>query len=356
MTVTKTASTCTVDDAQGSHVFSIFRYSKHRGVGVGKFIQSGVFSVGGYDWAIRFYPDGFDGRYKDYISVYVELLSKDAKVHASCDLMLVDRSTGLSSSIYMTAPRVFNQNDISRFAPQNADFKNRSEFEASAYLLGDHLAIECVITVIKEARVLETRSSPKVDVPPSDITTHLGMLLEAKEGADVTFSVGGETFPAHKIILAMRSPVFKAELYGPIGETGTEFIHIKEMQPDVFKALLHFIYTDSLNIIDDFEGNDHSEMIRHLLVAADRYALERLKLVCQSILCENLDVQNVAITLALADQHHCNILKDACIEYISSLNNIDDLVATQGYVDIRKTGPSILLDALVEMRRRFYKT
>ncbi|XP_051196201.1 BTB/POZ and MATH domain-containing protein 1-like [Lolium perenne] len=355
MPATKTASTCTVDDVQGSHVFNIFRYSKHMGTGLGKFIMSGVFSVGGYDWAIRFYPDGFDSYHKDYIAVYLELLSKDAKVRASCDLRLVDQSTGLSSSIDMTAPRVFNQNNLSRFAPQHAKFKNRSEFEASAYLLDDHLAIECVVTVMKETRVSETRSPPKVDVPLSDITTHLGKLLESKETADVTFNVRGETFAAHRIILAMRPPVFKAELYGPIGETGTEFIHVKEMQPDVFKALLHFIYTDSLDIIDDLEGNDHSEMIRHLLVAADRYAMERLKLLCQSILCENLDVQNVATTLALADQHHCNILKDACIECISSLN-IDDVVATQGYVNLRKTGPSILLDALVEMRRRFYKT
>jgi speckle-type POZ protein len=119
----------------------------------------------------------------------------------------------------MTAPRVFNQNNLSRFAPQHAKFKNRSEFEASAYLLDDHLAIECVVTVMKETRVSETRSPPKVDVPLSDITTHLGKLLESKETADVTFNVRGETFAAHRIILAMRSPVFKAELYGPIGET-----------------------------------------------------------------------------------------------------------------------------------------
>ena len=110
-----------------------------------------------------------------------------------------------------------------------------------------------------------------------------------------------------------------------------------------------------MDIIDDLEGNDRSEMIRHLLVAADRYAMERLKLVCQSFLCENLDVQNVATTLALADQHHCDILKDACIESISSLNTMDDLVATQGYVDLKKTGSSILLEAFVEMRGRFCK-
>uniref|UniRef100_A0ACD5V5U6 Uncharacterized protein n=1 Tax=Avena sativa TaxID=4498 RepID=A0ACD5V5U6_AVESA len=349
MPARKTASTCIAEHVQGSHVFSIFGYSKHRGAGMGEFVRSGAFSVGGNEWAIRFYPDGLRENSKDHITVYLELLSKDAKVHASCDLRLVDQSTGLSSSVDITAPRVFNQRDSSRYAPQHDTFKNRSEFEASSYLRNDNLAIECVVTVMSEARVSETRSSPKVDVPPSDITEHLGKLLEAKETADVIFSVGEETFAAHKIVLAMRSPVFKAEFYGPMRQRGAQAVTIGDMQPNVFKALLHFLYTD------DLDGNDRGEMIRHLLVAADQYAMERLKLVCQSFLCENLEVQNVATTLALADQHHCGILKDACIEFISSLNTMDDLVATQGYVDLKRTGASILLDAFVEMRERSYK-
>uniref|UniRef100_A0ACD5Z6M6 Uncharacterized protein n=2 Tax=Avena sativa TaxID=4498 RepID=A0ACD5Z6M6_AVESA len=318
--VTKTASRCIAEHVQGSHVFSIFGYSKHRGAGMGEFVRSGAFSVGESEWAIRFYPDGLRENSKGHITVYLELLSKDAKVHASCDLRLVDRSTGLSSSVDITVPMVFNQKDSSRFAPQHDTFKNRSEFEASSYLRNDNLAIECVVTVMREAHVSETRSSPKVDVPPSDITEHLGKLFEAKETADVIFSVGEETFAAHKIVLAMRSPVFKAEFYGSMRETGAQAVPIKDMQPNVFKVLLHFLYTDSLHIIDDLDGNDRSEMIRHLLVAADRYSMERLKLVCQSFLCENLEVQNVATTLDLADQHHCRILKDACIEFISSLN------------------------------------
>ncbi|CAM0946688.1 unnamed protein product [Alopecurus aequalis] len=355
MPATKTASTCTAEHVQGSHLFSIFGYSKHRGAGTGKFVRSGAFSVGGQEWAIRFYPDGFSESSKDHISVYLELLSKDAKVHASCDLRLVDQSTGLSSSVDMTMPRVFNHKDTSKFAPQHGNFKKRSEFEASAYLRDDNLVVECVVTVMKEPCVSETRSCPKVDVPPSDITAHLGKLLEAKETADVIFSVGEETFAAHKIVLAMRSPVFKAEFYGPMRGTAGQTVPIKDMQPNVFKVLLHFLYTDSLHIIDDLEGSERSEMVRHLLVAADRYAMERLKLVCQSFLCQNLDMQNVATTLALADQHHCDILKEACIEFISSLNTMDDLVATQGYVDLKRTGASILLDAFVEMRGRSHK-
>ncbi|CAL5007488.1 unnamed protein product [Urochloa decumbens] len=342
-----TKSTSTLGTALGRHVFEIDGYSKHRGMGSGEFVRSSTFSVGGYNWSIRFYPDGNGVKDKDYISVYLELRWEDTKkVRASCDLRLVDQSTGLPSSVHTTELRMFSSSDLTRFAPQTNRFKKRSELEDSAYLLGDRLVIDCVVTVVTEPTVSETKLHRKIEVPPFDIGNCLGKLLEAEEGADVTFSVGAETFPAHKLILAMQSPVFKAELYGPMREGSAQVVTIEDMQPAVFKALLHFIYTDSLPDMDDLGGRDaNCEVMRHLLVAADRYGVERLKLVCQSILCENLDVKNVATTLGLAYQHDCNLLQDVCLEYMSSSNVMDAVVATQGYKNLKTTCPSALADA-----------
>ena len=57
MAAATTRSTCTVETVQGAHVFDIFGYSLHKGMGADKFLRSATFSVGGHDWAIRFYPD-----------------------------------------------------------------------------------------------------------------------------------------------------------------------------------------------------------------------------------------------------------------------------------------------------------
>lgn len=46
-------------------------------------------------------------------------------------------------------------------------------------------------------------------------------------------------------------------------------------------------------------------MEQHLLEAADRYGMHRLKLICEDRLCQYIDVNTVATTLALAEQHHC---------------------------------------------------
>ena len=45
-------------------------------------------------------------------------------------------------------------------------------------------------------------------------------------------------------------------------------IEIDDMEPAVFEALLHFVYTDSL------PGDvDNNAAMQHMLVAADRYGL-----------------------------------------------------------------------------------
>jgi speckle-type POZ protein len=92
-------------------------------------------------------------------------------------------------------------NNLTRFAPNTAHFKKRADIEASAYLRDDRLTNECVVTVIKEARVItEPESSPRIEVPPSDIAAHFGKLLEDGVGCDVTFRVRGEAISAHRFV------------------------------------------------------------------------------------------------------------------------------------------------------------
>ncbi|KAL6843187.1 hypothetical protein ACP4OV_026900 [Aristida adscensionis] len=87
-------------------------------------------------------------------------------------------------------------------------------------------------------------------------------------------------------------------------------------------------------------------MIWHLLAAADRYAMDRLKLICQSVLSKNLNVENVATTLALADQHNCDRLKEVCIEFITSPDEMNAVLSTQGYSNLKKSCPYVLADIL----------
>lgn len=54
----------------------------------------------------------------------------------------------------------------------------------------------------------------------------------------------------------------------------TSRVRIHDIEPSVLKALLHFIYTDSLPEID---ASDKTIMTRRLLVAAQRYEMKPIK-------------------------------------------------------------------------------
>jgi speckle-type POZ protein len=160
----------------------------------------------------------------------------------------------------------------------------------------------------------------------------------------------GEVFPVHKIVLAMRSPFFKAQLYGPMRQKAIQKITVEDMQPAVFGALLHFIYTDLLPSMEDLDDDEKKEMVKHLLVAADRYAIERLKMMCEGILCKNLDVESVGTMLSLADQHQCIRLTDACIQFLMSSYSMDDGIASQLSVHLNKLCPAVLCDILERLK------
>jgi speckle-type POZ protein len=94
----------------------------------------------------------------------------------------------------------------------------------------DCLTIECTVTVYKKPQVTLTKSLSRIEVPRSDIAVQFGRLLETKDVVDVSFILGEENLTAHKIVLATRSPVFKAELFGPLRKDGTtETITIRDL-------------------------------------------------------------------------------------------------------------------------------
>ncbi|MBA0795498.1 hypothetical protein Gohar_006357, partial [Gossypium harknessii] len=203
-------------------------------------------------------------------------------------------------------------------------FFKRTLLEQSDYLKDDCLSVHCSVGVVKSHT--EGPKIYSIAVPPSNISHHFGKLLESGKGTDVSFEVDGEVFHAHKLVLAARSPVFRAQLFGPMKDQNTKQIKIEDMEAPVFKALLHFIYWDSLPDMQELTGLNSkwasALMSQHLLAAADRYGLDRLRLICEANLCEDVTINTVATTLALAEQHHCFQLKAVCLKFVAMPENL----------------------------------
>ncbi|KAL6842086.1 hypothetical protein ACP4OV_028065 [Aristida adscensionis] len=299
--------------------------------------------VEGYKWEIRFYPD--------YNEVWVALdlvfhgeAGADAVTATlSCRLMDPTRSLAPSEEKTLFVPKSFQRagDCTPPFLFSGGFFLGINNVEASGYVKSDSLTVECTITVFKDLN--EAMTPP----PPSDLHRHLGRLLGSKAGSDVTFIVDGKAFAAHKIVLAARSPVFMAEFFGHMEERTSPQVEIKEMEPAVFKAMLHFIYTDMVPELDE-KGEAAMAMAEHLLGAAERYALDRLKVLCERRLALGIDVSRAAATLALADQYGYSQLKAKCVEFIAlgSTENLEAVLATEGYKILATRNPCAVTELL----------
>ena len=58
--------------------------------------------------------------------------------------------------------------------------------------------------------------------------------------SDVTIMVNGIGFPAHKLVLAVNSPYFRATF---AGKFESQAVHTLECDPDAFGAILYTFYT-----------------------------------------------------------------------------------------------------------------
>ena len=66
-----------MEASRGAPVFEVGDYSLQKGVGVGRFVRSATFGVGGYEWSVLFYPDVSA---EDCVAAGIELMTADAGV------------------------------------------------------------------------------------------------------------------------------------------------------------------------------------------------------------------------------------------------------------------------------------
>ncbi|KAL3577699.1 hypothetical protein D5086_019203 [Populus alba] len=233
---TKTTSSSITETVNGSHEFKIGGYSLSKGMGVGKYIASDTFYIGGYAWAIYFYPDGKSPEDNaTYVSLFIALASEGTDVRALFELSLMDQSGKERHKVHSHFGRALESGPYTlKYRGSMWGYKRfyrRNQLETSDYLKDDTLLVRCCVGVVKSHT--EGPKTYTISVPPSNIGQHFGKLLDSGKGTDVNFEVDGETFASHKIVLAARSPVFRAQLFGPMKDQNTQCIKVEDMEAPV---------------------------------------------------------------------------------------------------------------------------
>jgi len=306
---------------------------------MGEVLKSSTFSAGQNDklkWCLRVNPKGLDEESKDYLSLYLLLVScNKSEVRAKFKFSILNAKREETKA--MESQRAY------RFV-QGKDwgFKKfiRRDFlldETNGLLPDDKLTLFCEVSVVADSVNISGQSnSVQFKVPEPRLSEDLGALFDHGTHADVTLYCNGREFQCHKAILTSRSQVLEAMFGHQMRETKSNRIEVNDVEPDVMADMLRFIYTDKAPNLET--------MAAELLAAADKYALERLKVMCEEALCNNLTVENVSEILILADRHSAEQLKAQAIEYINN-RHATDVMDTPGWKQMVNTNPHLVAEA-----------
>lgn len=295
------------------HEWTIENFSYLKGVE----LNSSTFSASEHKdekWCLDVYPMGESEADKGYVSIFLSRKSKrDHELITKVKFMFLNSQNKV----------ILKRSDPTPEGTDTFSAQNRSWGFGKAIARTDLLnkiAADDKLIVLCEVSYPATESTTKVkrfndqpaskfEIPKCAFRENLKVLLEAENLSDVILEVGDFQLKAHKAMLAAQSPVFAAMFqHEELEESKNNMVKIEEFEPEVVQEMLRFMYTgESLNF---------PTMAESLLAAADKYGLERLKVICEESLFTNLTVERAAKTLYLADLHSAKQLKRHVIEYI----------------------------------------
>jgi hypothetical protein len=116
--------------------------------------------------------------------------------------------------------------------------------------------------------------------------------------------------PAHKYVLALHSPVFRAMFHASSNGASSRTVDISNFPEPVVRACLQYMYEDRC------ARSVLSECGQQLLHMADEYQVTGLTAVCERYLINNITVDNACELLQLAENCHAVQLRGAALLFL----------------------------------------
>jgi speckle-type POZ protein len=213
--------------ASAPHEFKL-NYEDMKDLAIGDEVFSDAFSAGEHLWKFGCSPRRDDKG--EYISIFVDLMTRSRFSTSSMKTIFIVISMDKNGE--HTALQPLHGDDAAAASSWGCKCVSRAVLEERFLTDDGYITLECSIMVIRAGTI---------HVPASDIGEHFGTLLDNMDGVDISFTIDSETIHAHKAVLAARSPVFKAELFGSMAEATMSNITLSDIAPSTFKLMLRFI-------------------------------------------------------------------------------------------------------------------
>ncbi|XP_046557768.1 actin-binding protein IPP-like [Haliotis rubra] len=125
---------------------------------------------------------------------------------------------------------------------------------------------------------------------------------------DVTITVAGKSFRAHRHVLSAASPYFRAMFSSGMQEQSSSEITLQDTEAYIFETALNFIYSGQVEVT--------SENCQDLLGVCDMLGLVDVVMACSEFLKTQLQPDNSLGIYLFADAHQCLDVRDEAESYI----------------------------------------
>ncbi|KAL7549518.1 hypothetical protein ACHAWF_012779 [Thalassiosira exigua] len=181
---------------------------------------------------------------------------------------------------------------------------------------------------------------PSLHVPSNLLQGEALKLVGDDEYTDVSFEVGDAIISAHKLILKMNAPFLLTVCKGNDPDVP---ILIKETSPEVFRAVIRYVYGGDIPDEDIILN-----MGKKLIVAADRFEVVNLKLAVEVAIARawSFDLTSATDWLLFADSLTCPLLKECTMAYIVA--RASDFLQSDCSKNLNES-PSLMKEIMLEL-------
>ncbi|XP_064455419.1 speckle-type POZ protein-like [Ornithodoros turicata] len=282
-------------------------------------IESAKLQVGDSEWCFKIHDNHDNITRHSHATTDLLRLGNDP-IEAKCDFRFLNDEETRSIEIRRNSSSSSYKMGMETTV---ADAFNR-------YLSDDVLTLCFELTTYETYR---TTLCSSIEHEGPTIQDDLRQLKISNESSDVVLVAhGGKKIHAHKLVLAMRSSVFRAMFANDMKEKRESEVTLEDTDAALVEEMLTFMYTDSAPNI--------KSMATDLILMADKYDLGRLRLLCERELSSNFSVDTVVDVLRLADKLNLTYLPNAAVMYINLHSS--DVRKTNGWKAMVQEEPRLL--------------
>lgn len=344
MSVNKGMTTIEMKKANYTWVVKNFGFCNKE---VGHKIVSPEFSTTSDDklkWYLILYPNGVSDSYKNHVSISFAAATAGADdgpfpVEAEFSLSILNAE----KKPFFEAKRrckYLKKGDTGSF--HEFALKSFLSEHSESFLKNDEIIIFCEYTVIYGKKThldltytKKSITSKKQYLSPDAFEEQ----FESEEFCDFTLIAScGKKLRAHKFILASQSPVFLKMLRSNMKEKEDNEVNITDIDADVLKEMLRYIYTGTIENIE--------KISEELSMVAEKYQLDDLKDFLENYFFEKISVNNAVEILSLCMRYNMTDLKDYVCRFVKA--NAKTILDNQ---EIEKINETEVLLAFIQLLR-----